>query len=86
MVARVFARATFFADNRSDLANVSRPCLILQHRKDNLAPLGVGEYLHAHLRGSTLHVLDVEGHCAHLSNPALVIDAMRGWVSGAARQ
>ena len=80
-VAKVFARATFFADNRSDLPKVSRPCLILQHRKDNLAPLGVGEYLHAHLQGSTLHVLDVEGHCAHLSNPTLVIDAMRGYLA-----
>lgn len=76
-VARVFARATFFADNRADLPMVSCPTLLLQHREDNLAPLGVGEYLHAHLRGSTLRVLDVAGHCAHLSNPALVIDAMR---------
>lgn len=80
-VARVFARATFFADNRSDLPMVSCPTLLLQHRNDNLAPLGVGEYLHAHLRGSTLRVLDVAGHCAHLSNPALVIDAMREYLA-----
>lgn len=83
-VARVFARATFFADNRADLPKVSRPSLLLQHRKDNLAPLGVGEYLHAHLPGSTLRVLDVAGHCAHLSNPALVIDAMRDYLASAA--
>lgn len=80
-VARVFARATFFADNRADLPRVSRPTLLLQHRKDTLAPLGVGEYLHAHLRDSTLQVLDVEGHCAHLSNPALVVDAMRDYLA-----
>lgn len=82
-VTRVFARATFFADNRADLPRVSRPSLILQHRKDNLAPLGVGEYLHARLPGSTLRVLDVSGHCAHLSNPALVIDAMRDYLAQA---
>lgn len=80
-VARVFARATFFADNRADLAKVSRPSLLLQHRQDTLAPLAVGDYLHAHLPGSTLRVLDVAGHCAHLSNPALVIDAMREYLA-----
>ena len=76
-VARVFARATFFADNRADLAHMTVPSLILQHRKDVLAPLGVGEYLHRHLQGSTLKVLDVDGHCCHMSHPALVVDAMR---------
>lgn len=79
--ARVFARATFFADNRADLPQVSRPTLILQHGQDSLAPLAVGEYLHAHLAGSRLQVLDVAGHCAHLSNPGLVIDAMRNFLA-----
>lgn len=77
LVAKVFARATFFADNRADLARVTRPSLILQHRNDALAPLGVGQYLADHLPGSTLRVLDVSGHCAHMSDPALVIDAMQ---------
>ena len=75
-VAKVFARATFFADNRSDLARVTRPSLILQHRNDALAPLGVGQYLADHLPHSVLRVLDVSGHCAHMSDPGLVIDAM----------
>lgn len=83
-VARVFARATFFADNRSDLARVSTPSLLLQHRKDTLAPVSVGEYMHAHMPQSTLQVLDVEGHCAHLSNPSLVIEAMRQYLAPAA--
>lgn len=77
LVAKVFARATFFADNRADLARVTRPSLILQHRNDALAPLGVGQYLADHLPDSTLRVLDVSGHCAHMSDPALVINAMR---------
>jgi sigma-B regulation protein RsbQ len=81
-VARVFARATFFADNRADLPRVSRPCLILQHQKDALAPPAVGEYLHAHLSGSTLQVLPVEGHCGHMTQPQLVIEAMRSYLSG----
>ena len=83
-VARVFARATFFADNRADLQHVRPPCLILQHRHDALAPLAVGEYLHAHLPDSRLQVLEVEGHCAHLSHPQQVIDAMRTFITAAA--
>lgn len=79
--ARVFARATFFADNRADLHKVAVPSLILQHREDSLAPLGVGHYLHQHIKGSELQVLDVAGHCAHMSHPDLVIAAMRGFVN-----
>jgi sigma-B regulation protein RsbQ len=75
--ARVFAQATFFSDNRADLPKVTTPCLILQHARDALAPLVVGEYLHKHLRGSILKVLDVDGHCAHMSHPDLVIEAMK---------
>jgi sigma-B regulation protein RsbQ len=78
-VAKVFACTTFFTDNRYDLPLVRVPCLILQHRNDSLAPLGVGEYMHAHLAGSTLQVLDVQGHCAHMSEPHLVIEAIRAF-------
>ena len=76
-VTKVFARTTFFSDNRADLPKVTVPCLILQHRTDTLAPIAVGEYMHAHLAGSTLKVLDVQGHCAHMSEPLLVVDALR---------
>lgn len=76
-VAKVFARTTFFSNNLADLPKVKVPSLILQHRTDSLAPISVGEYLHAHLNGSTLKVLEVQGHCSHMSEPALVIDAMR---------
>ena len=81
-VAGVFARTTFFADNRADLPRVTRPCLILQHQQDTLAPLAVGEYLHAHLRDSTLQVLPVAGHCSHMTHPQRVVDAMRTWFDG----
>ncbi|NVO07246.1 MAG: alpha/beta hydrolase [Rhodoferax sp.] len=76
-VAKVFARTTFFSDNRADLPKVTVPSLILQHRTDTLAPISVGEYVHAHLTGSILKVLEVQGHCSHMSEPTLVIDAMR---------
>ena len=81
LAARTFARATFFADNRADLAAVTVPSLIVQHRRDALAPLTVGDYLHAHLANSRLEVLDVSGHCAHMSHPQLVVAAMHRYLS-----
>jgi sigma-B regulation protein RsbQ len=77
IVARQFAQATFFADNREDLARVKTRSLVLQHRNDALAPMEVGRYLAEHLPECTLEVLDVAGHCAHMSHPELVISAMR---------
>ena len=84
VVMRAFAQTTFFSDNRADLPHVSRPCLILQHSDDALAPRSVGEYLNVHLKGSTLEVMDVQGHTAHMSHPALVIDAMQRYMPKAA--
>lgn len=77
---KVFAKTTFFSDNRADLPKVSRPCLVIQHRTDTLAPVQVGEYVHNHLAGSTLKVLEVQGHCAHMSEPSLVVDAIREYL------
>ncbi|CAN3128656.1 alpha/beta fold hydrolase [Mycobacterium sp. smrl_JER01] len=67
--ALAFARTTFLSDNRSDLARVSVPTLIVECAFDTLAPREVGAYCHAHIRGSTLVTLDATGHCPHLSAP-----------------
>lgn len=82
VVARIFAKATFFADNRADLSRVTHPCLILQHQKDHLAPLAVGEYLAQELPHSILQVLNIAGHCAHMSHPSLVADALLEFEGG----
>jgi sigma-B regulation protein RsbQ len=68
-IARRFAEATFFADNRGDLASVTVPSLILQCSDDIIAPREVGEYVHRELPGSTLRVLEATGHCPHMSAP-----------------
>ena len=77
VAARRFAEATFFADNREDVARVRTRSLVLQHRHDALAPLAVGRWLQARLPDCRMEVLDVAGHCAHMSHPHLVIDALR---------
>jgi sigma-B regulation protein RsbQ len=83
IIARRFATATFFADNRRDAAQVRVPSLIVQSADDSLAPQSVGEYLHRTMAGSTLRVLDVTGHCPHMSHPEETIAAIREYLGAA---
>lgn len=76
-IAEHFARVTFLSDNRKDLPSVSVDTLILQSAEDFVAPREVGEYLHRTIPKSRLVVLDTHGHCPHLSDPAVVVEAMR---------
>jgi sigma-B regulation protein RsbQ len=83
VIARRFAEATFFADNRADLPAVRVPTLILQCSDDMIAPVEVGEYTHRQVAGSTLHVLEATGHCPHMSHPEETIDAIRAYLRSA---
>jgi sigma-B regulation protein RsbQ len=84
VIARRFAEATFFADNRADLASVRAPSLIMQCSEDIIAPREVGEYLHRNLPGSTLHLLEATGHCPHMSDPGETIEVIRDYLAGRA--
>ncbi len=68
-IARHFARTTFTADNREDLATVRVPTLVLQCSDDVIAPTSVGDYVHRQIAGSTLVQLEARGHCPNLSSP-----------------
>lgn len=81
VMARLFAQVTFFSDIRKDLGRCTTPCLILQHQRDALVPLLVGEYLKAHLKDSLLKIMDVTGHCAHMSHPNLVAEIIHQYLS-----
>ena len=80
IVTQHFAKATFFSDNREDFAKLEVPSLILQHKEDALASVEVGKFLHQHMSNSTLQILDVAGHAAHMSHPQLVIDAINSYL------
>ena len=82
-IAKRFARTTFLSDNRDDLARVRTPSLVVQCREDAIAPLEVGQYVHEHLAGSDLVVLDATGHCPNLSAPDRLVDAMKRWLPAA---
>jgi sigma-B regulation protein RsbQ len=83
-IARRFAEATFFADNRGDLAKVKVPSLILQCSDDMIAPLAVGDYIHRHLPGSTLRVLKATGHVPHMSHPEETVEAIMEYLHATA--
>jgi sigma-B regulation protein RsbQ len=80
-VAKQFARATFLADNREEVKRARVKALILQCREDVIAPLCVGEYMHAELAGSELVVLETTGHCPHLSAPAETVAAIKAYLA-----
>jgi sigma-B regulation protein RsbQ len=81
VIARRFAEATFFADNRNDLAGLRIPSLVLQCSEDIIAPREVGEYVHRELPGSTLRMMQATGHCPHMSAPEETIALMREYLS-----
>ena len=80
VIARRFAEATFFADNRADVAAVRRPSLIMQCADDMIAPTEVGDYLHRTMPGSTLRRLAATGHCPHMSHPEETVRVMREYL------
>jgi sigma-B regulation protein RsbQ len=80
VIARRFAEATFFADNREDLAALRVPSLIMQCSEDMIAPLEVGEYLSNAIPGSALKVLRATGHCPHMSHPDETIEVIREYL------
>ena len=80
-IARRFAEATFYADNRADLSKVRLPSLVLQCSEDAIAPPEVGEYMHRHLSGSTFRVMEATGHCPHMSHPDETIRLMKEYLA-----
>jgi sigma-B regulation protein RsbQ len=79
-IAGHFARVTFLSDNRVDLVRLQQPALVLQCSQDAIAPLAVGEFVHAHLPDSKLVVMKATGHCPNLSAPEETIAAMKAFL------
>ncbi len=80
-VARTFAEATFFADNRADLPDLTIPALVLQCTDDSIAPDSVGAFVHEQLPHAQFRKLAATGHCPQLSHPAELIQVMRDYLA-----
>jgi sigma-B regulation protein RsbQ len=79
-IARSFARVTFLSDNRTDLARVQTPSLVLQCSDDAIAPEEVGHYVERELPAARLVTLDAVGHCPNLSAPEATADAIESFL------
>ncbi len=80
VIAKNFARTTFFSDNRKDLPQVMIPTLVLQCREDAVAPKEVGEYVHQHIPNSAIKYMDASGHCPHMSHPEETIQLIEDYL------
>lgn len=72
IVAKTFAKATFFSDYRSLLKDISKPSLIFQSSKDSLASPVIGRYMAENIHNSQLELIEAEGHCLHMTDPNLI--------------
>jgi sigma-B regulation protein RsbQ len=81
IIANQFAKATFFSDNRKDLAKLKIPSLILQCSEDIIAPSAVGSFVHRNLQQSTLKLMKATGHCPHISEPEETIQLIKEYLS-----
>ena len=80
-VAAVFARATFLSDNRTDLARVDVPSLVLQCSDDVIAPVSVGQYVASAMPDARFVQLAATGHCPNLSAPEETVGAIREFLA-----
>ncbi len=77
LIAKAFARATFFSDLRDRLPLAQHPSLLLQSRDDSLADVEVGRYMQRQMPDSELEIVEAQGHCLHMTRPAAVVAAVR---------
>jgi sigma-B regulation protein RsbQ len=79
-IASHFAKVTFLGDNRNDLKKLATDTLIIQSKKDAIASLEVGQFVHKNIENSKLVVLESTGHCPHMSAPNKTIEAMKNYL------
>lgn len=70
-------QAVLKSDLRDRLPACRVPTLLIQTANDPAVPAAAAEYLHAHIAGSELEIVDTDGHLPHLTSPELVLAALR---------
>jgi sigma-B regulation protein RsbQ len=80
LVAKTFAKATFFSDYRHLLKEAKHPVLIFQSSQDALASQAVGDFMAAQLPDSELQLIEAQGHCLHMTHPDIINQALRAHI------
>ena len=68
LVAKTFAKATFFSDYRHILPDISCSALIIQSSSDALASVSVGQYMAESMPNCEIKIIKAEGHCLHMTD------------------
>ncbi|MBV2179900.1 MAG: alpha/beta hydrolase [Castellaniella sp.] len=76
-IASNMLRMIFESDQRAVLPRVGAPVHLVHSHSDIAVPTETAYWLHEHLPGSTLDFLDLEGHIPHLTQPGIVMDALK---------
>jgi len=69
VIAKSFAKATFFSDCRHLLPLAQHPTLVFQSSQDALAAVSVGEFVAKTIPQAGMLTIDAEGHCLHMTHP-----------------
>jgi sigma-B regulation protein RsbQ len=72
-IALATSRTIFQSDMRAIAERLERPTHFLQTARDLAVPPEVAAWLHRHVDGSTLDILDAQGHLPHMTAPAEVL-------------
>lgn len=81
IVAKTFAKATFFSDYRALLKDIVHPTLVIQSAKDSLASPEIGNYMDSNINNSRLELVEAAGHCLHMTDPDLVTPILIDFVN-----
>jgi sigma-B regulation protein RsbQ len=76
-IALATSRTIFQSDMRAIAERLERPTHLLQTARDLAVPQAVAQWLNRHIGGSTLDILDAEGHLPHMTAPDEVIRLLR---------
>jgi sigma-B regulation protein RsbQ len=80
LVAKTFAKATFFSDYRHLLKEAKHPVLIFQSSQDALASSDIGEYMTKQLPQADLKLVEAQGHCLHMTHPDIINQGLRDYI------
>ena len=80
LIAKTFAKATFFSDYRHLLKEAKHPALIFQSSQDALASTAIGDFMAAQMPDAELQLIQAEGHCLHMTHPDVINQVLRAYL------
>ncbi|CAO3360810.1 alpha/beta fold hydrolase [Azospirillum palustre] len=75
-IALSLALMIFSSDFRDVLGQVSVPCRLIQTVGDPAVPVSVGEYVQSRIPGSSLEIIDAEGHIPQFTHADVLSNAI----------